>query len=61
MEIELCSPRVIHGLFLNFNFCLEIFFGNLFFNFVHGGLDIVRYADIKMVRYCGFKVWSNQI
>ena len=25
MEIYFCRPRVIHGLFLNFNFCLEIF------------------------------------
>ena len=26
MEIGFCRPRVIHGLLLNFNFSLEIFF-----------------------------------
>ena len=25
MEIDFCRPRVIHGLFLNLNFCFEIF------------------------------------
>ena len=54
MESYFCRPRVIHGLFLNFNFCLEIFFRgackskielNLvrniskIFNFVDGGLE----------------------
>ena len=26
MEIDFCRLRVIRGLFINFNFCLEIFF-----------------------------------
>ena len=26
MEIDFFRPRLINGLFLNFNFCLEIFF-----------------------------------
>ena len=26
MEIDFCRPKVIHGLFLNFSFCLEILF-----------------------------------
>ena len=26
MEIDFCRPRVINGLFLSYNFCLEIFF-----------------------------------
>ena len=26
MEIDFCRPKVVHGLFLNFNFYLEIFF-----------------------------------
>ena len=26
MEIDFCRPRVIHGLFLNFNFSVETFF-----------------------------------
>ena len=48
MEINFCRPRVIHGLFLNFNFCLESFFRVAYIFKIE--LNLVR----KLIKY-----WST--
>ena len=40
MKINFCKPRAIHGLFLNFNFCLKISFRGVYKSKIE--LNLVR-------------------
>ena len=66
-EIHFCRPRVIHGLFLNFRFCLKTCLEGHTYVRLNCRENVRSNKKLReIVRYCGCKVtqdiiWSNYI